>query len=143
MIFSAAFALLVGLGYGPLGVYGFAGTVLGLGMVFIYIVISIGVIRFYLREHRDEFSVLRHGVLPVLTALIMLLPVYGQLNPAPAYPNNLAIWLLLAWMVVGVGYLLYLRSRRPHVVRAMGAAFGEESEAAPESATALGADPVR
>jgi hypothetical protein len=107
---------------------GFAGTVLGLGMVFVYIVISIGVIRFYLREHRDEFSLLRHGILPVLTALIMVLPVYGQLHPAPAYPNNLAIWLLLAWMVVGVGYLVHLRSRRPHVVSAMGAAFGDAAE---------------
>jgi amino acid transporter len=145
MIFSAVFALLVGLKYGPYGVYGFAGTVLGLGMVFIYIVISIGVIRFYRREHRDEFSMLRHGVLPVLTALIMVLPIYGQLHPAPAYPNNLAIWLLLVWMVVGVGYLVYLRNRRPHVVSAMGAAFGDAPEpvtgGAPDSQ--LGTDVVR
>jgi amino acid transporter len=144
MVFSALFALLLGLKYGPLGVYGFAGTVLGLGMVFIYIVISIGVIAYYRREHRAEFSALRHGLLPVLTALIMILPIYGQLHPAPAWPNNLAIWLLLAWMVVGAGYLLYLRSRRPHVIRAMGAAFGDPQDEEPTtSAGALGADPVR
>jgi amino acid transporter len=145
MIFSAVFALLVGLKYGPYGVYGFAGTVLGLGMVFIYIVISIGVVAYYRREHRAEFSLLRHGILPVLTAVVMILPVYGQLHPAPAYPNNLAIWLLLAWMVVGAGYLVYLRSRRPHVVSAMGAAFGEppEDAAGPAGAGRLGADTVR
>jgi amino acid transporter len=148
MVFSAAFALLLGLGYGPYGVYGFAGTVLGLGMVFTYIVISIGVIGFYRREHRAEFSPLRHGLLPVLTAVIMLLPVYGQLHPAPAYPNNLAIWLLVAWMVVGVGYLLHLRRNKPQVIGAMGRAFGDEPEpeAGPPAAhgdAALGADPVR
>ncbi|MCW2509503.1 MAG: family permease [Modestobacter sp.] len=131
MVFSALFALLVGLKYGPYGVYGFAGTVLGLGMVFIYIVMSIGVVRFYLREHRDEFSVVRHGVLPVLTALIMLLPVYGQLHPAPAYPNNLAIWLIVVWMLAGAGYLLYLRARRPEIIGAMGAAFEDPAEPAP------------
>ena len=145
LIFSAAFALLVGLKYGPYGVYGFAGTVLGLGMVFIYIVISIGVIGYYRREHRDEFSVIRHGILPVLTALIMILPVYGQLHPAPAYPNNLAIWLLLAWMVVGVGYLVYLRGRRPHVISAMGVAFGDAPEPVADGArgSAVGTDVVR
>lgn len=123
MLFSVAFSLLVGLKYGPYGVYGFAGTVLGLGMVVIYILISVAVIRFYRREYPDEFSAIRHGVLPVLTALIMLLPIYGQLHPMPAYPNNLAIWLLVLWMVLGAGYLGYLRSRKPQVVAAMGHVF--------------------
>jgi amino acid transporter len=140
MVFSASFALLVGLKYGPYGVYAFAGTVLGLGMVFIYIVISVGVIRFYRRRHRAEFSVVRHGILPALTALIMLLPVYGQLNPAPDYPNNLAIWLLVAWMVVGAVYLGYLHRRRPALIGAMGKAF--EDTAAPASARPEGATPA-
>lgn len=139
MIFSIVFALLVGLKYGPYGVYGFAGTVLGLGMVLIYIVISIGVIGFYRREHRSEFSILRHAVLPVLTALIMILPIYGQLRPTPPYPNNLAIWLVLTWMIVGVGYLAYLRIRRPQLIGAMGKAFEAEPAEADHGASPMAA----
>lgn len=139
MIFSVLFALLVGLKYGPYGVYGFAGTVLGLGMVFIYILISVGVIRFYRQRYRPEFSAVRHGLLPGLTALIMLLPVYGQLHPAPAYPNNLAIWLLATWMVIGALYLSYLRRRRPALISAMGTAFGDTAA----EADALTTDHVR
>jgi amino acid transporter len=128
MLFSVAFALLVGLKYGPYGVYGFAGTTLGLGMVFIYILMSLAVIRFYRREHRQEFKVIRHGILPVATAAIMILPIYGQLHPTPAYPNNWAIWLLIAWVAVGVLYLLTLRSRRPERIAAMGRVFGSDDE---------------
>jgi hypothetical protein len=84
--------------------------------------------------------VVRHGILPALTALIMLLPVYGQLNPAPDYPNNLAIWLLVAWMVVGAVYLGYLHRRRPALIGAMGKAF--EDTAAPASARPEGATPA-
>ncbi|MCU1607630.1 MAG: hypothetical protein JWP46_4095 [Modestobacter sp.] len=37
----------------------------------------------------------------MLPVPIMVLPVYGQLHPAPAYPNNLAIWLIVVWMLGG------------------------------------------
>jgi hypothetical protein len=57
----------------------------------------------------------------MLPVLIMVLPVYGQLHPAPAYPNNLAIWLIVVWMLGG-GVPDVLRSRRPEVI---GAAPGD------------------
>ncbi|MCW2746428.1 MAG: family permease [Mycobacterium sp.] len=131
MLFSLAFTLLLGLKYGPYGVYGFAGTVLGLGMVVIYLVISLGVIRFYRLRHRAEFSLVRHGILPAVTAVLMLLPIYGQLHPTPAYPNNWAIWLLVAWMVVGGAYLVVLRRRRPELIGAMGTVFEGDAPDSP------------
>jgi amino acid transporter len=120
MLFSLAFALLVGLKYGAFGVWGFCGTLLGLAMVVIWMLLSIGVIFFYRREYRSEFSLLRHGILPVITVVVMLLPIYGQLHPLPPYPNNWAVFLLPIWMVIGVGYLIYLRARQPHLIGAMG-----------------------
>lgn len=116
----------------PARVYGFCGTLLGLGMIVIYILISIAVIRFYRREHPSEFSLFRLGVLPVLTALIMLIPVYGQIRPVPAYPNNLVPYILVAWMLVGAAYLAFLRAKRPALIEAMGRVFEDAPEAAPE-----------
>lgn len=132
LLLSIACALLLGLRFGPLGVYGFCGTLLGLGMIVIYILISIAVIRFYRREHPSEFSLFRLGVLPVLTALIMLIPVYGQIRPVPAYPNNLVPYILVAWMLVGAAYLAFLRAKRPALIEAMGRVFEDAPEAAPE-----------
>lgn len=132
LLLSVAFALLLGLRFGPLGVYGFCGTLLGLGMIVIYILISIAVIRFYRREHPSEFRMFRLGVLPVLTALIMLIPVYGQIRPVPPYPNNLVPYILVAWMILGAGYLMFLRAKRPALIDAMGRVFEDAAEAVPE-----------
>ena len=120
MVFSAAFALLVGLKYGPYGVYGFAGTVLGLGMEFIYIVISIGVIGFYRREHPAEFSPLRHGVLPILGALAFIpaffagagIPAFSFISTLPR-PLSYAGPATAIWMVIGIVYLVVLNVRAP------------------------------
>ena len=129
MLFSVSFALLVGLKYGAFGVWGFCGTLLGLGLTVIYILISVAVIRFYRREHRTEFHWLRHGVLPAITVVIMLLPIYGQLHPLPAYPNNWAVFLIPIWMTAGLVYFLYLKSRRPELITAMGRVFSPDDPA--------------
>lgn len=131
MVFSLAFALLVGAKYGAFGVWGFCGTLLGLGMTVIYILVSIAVSRFYLKEHRAEFHWLRHGFLPALTVVVMMLPIYGQVHPLPAFPNNWAVYLIPIWMVVGAGYLMYLKNRRPDLISAMGRVFQGGSEMSP------------
>lgn len=141
MLFSLAFALLVGAKYGPFGVWAFCGTLLGLAMVVIYILVSIAVIFFYRRQHRGEFSLLRHGIIPVAAVIVMLLPIYGQLHPLPAYPNNWAVYLIPVWMILGGAYLYYLNTKKPERVAAMGRVFGAE-EPASTSATLPATEPV-
>lgn len=135
MLFALAFALLVGAKYGAFGVWAFCGTLLGLAMVVIYILVSIAVIFFYRRQYRDEFSLLRHGVIPVAAVIVMLLPIYGQLHPLPAYPNNWAVYLIPVWMVIGGTYLYYLHTKKPERVTAMGRVFETDEPAAPAPAT--------
>jgi amino acid transporter len=134
MVFSLAYALGVGLLFGPLGVYGFAGTILGLAMVLCYIAMCIAVIRFYRRDYPDEFSMVRHGVFPVLGALLMLLPVWGLVWPVPAYPINLVPWITLGWLIVGGVYLWVIHRYRHHLLGAMGRVF--EGDTADTSTTA-------
>jgi amino acid transporter len=137
MLFSLAYALGVGSQIGPLGVYGFAGTIVGLGMVICYILMSAAVIRFYWRDHRAEFSPLRHGVFPVAGALLMLLPIYGLVWPVPAYPLNLVPWITIGWLAVGAVYLLVIHWRRRDLLTAMGRVFTEPGAA--DSASTAGA----
>ncbi|WP_020497251.1 APC family permease [Sciscionella marina] len=126
--FALVFTIGVGSAIGALGVYSFAGTLLGLGMVLIYMLMSIGLIRFYYRKHRNEFSVFRHAVLPVLTVALMLLPIYGQLIPFPGFPDGLAPILLVSWMIVGGIYLAIAKRKQPEVLSAMGRVFEETEE---------------
>jgi amino acid transporter len=130
MLFSLAYALGVGSQIGPLGVYGFAGTILGLGMVICYILMSVAVIRFYWRDHRAEFSAVRHGVLPVIGALLMLLPIYGLVWPVPAYPSNLVPWITIGWLLAGGAYLVVIHRRRSGLLAAMGRVFEDPDSTA-------------
>jgi amino acid transporter len=127
MIFALALALIGGLLWTPLGAYGFFGTILGLGLVIIYILINVALIVFYWRDYRAEFSIVRNGVLPVIAGLLMLLPIYGLLFPVPAYPNNLVPYIVLIWLALGVVYLLIMARRRPEVIEAMGRVMVEDT----------------
>ncbi|GGO91633.1 APC family permease [Wenjunlia tyrosinilytica] len=126
MAFSLSAALIGGVWISPLGMYGFAGTIVGLSMVVVYITMSLALIRFYLREHRAEFSALRQGVVPVAAALLLLLPVYGQLDPLPTGPNRVALFLIVGWMAAGLAYLVWIGASRPDLLSAMGRVWGDE-----------------
>lgn len=120
VLFSALVAFLLGWRIGPLGVYTFTGSLLGLGMVVLYILMNIGIIRYYRRHHRREFSPIKHGVLPIAGSLLMLLPIYGILWPIPQWPYNLVPYLLAAWTLAGTVYFIWIRKKRPSLVAAMG-----------------------
>jgi hypothetical protein len=56
----------------------------------------------------------------------MILPVLGMIGipgsalfPSPAYPNNLLVWIFLAYMAIGLGWLLVQRVYDPKILPAM------------------------
>ncbi len=125
MVVALLLALIGGLLWTPLGAYGFFGTILGLGIVITYILINLALMRFYWRDYRAEFSLVRHALLPVLASILMLLPIYGLLWPVPSYPNNLVPYIMLGWVLLGGVYLLVVARSRPAVLDAMGRVMGE------------------
>jgi amino acid transporter len=129
MAFSLVLSLAGGALWGPFGAYAFYGTILGLGIVIIYILINVALVIFFRRDYPSEFSIFRHGAMPIIGSLLMLLPIYGLLWPVPAYPNNLVPYIVAAWLVIGFVYLLYISRRRPDILDAMGRAMADEPEA--------------
>jgi amino acid transporter len=120
ILFSAVLTFVLGALITPLGVYGFLGSLLALGIVILYIMMNLGLIRYYRREFPDEFSVFRHGVLPAIGSVLMLLPIYGLLWPIPDWPFSLVPYILLLWVVAGAVYFRYLRKNHPERIEAMG-----------------------
>jgi amino acid transporter len=120
ILFSAVVTFALGAWINPFGSYNFLGSTLGLGIIVLYIMMNIGLILYFRRTYADEFSPVRHGVLPIVGSLLMLLPIYGQLWPIPPWPYNLVPYLILAWTLGGVAYFLYIRSKRTEMLDAMG-----------------------
>lgn len=121
--FSLVFTLGVGGAIGALGVYGFAETILGVGMVLTYSLMSLALIGFYWWHNRTEVFLFRREILPVFTVLLMLLPLYGLLWPPPDFPERLVPAVVVGWMMLGGIYLVLERKYRPSVVAAMGRVF--------------------
>jgi amino acid transporter len=120
ILFSAVVTFALGAWITPFGAYDFLGSILGLGIIVLYILLNIGLLVYFRRRHRAEFSPVRHALLPIVGSLLLLLPIYGQLWPIPAWPYDLVPYLIVAWILGGVGYFLYLKSRKPALVEAMG-----------------------
>jgi amino acid transporter len=125
----------LGIFLGPLGVYGFLGSVLGLGIIVLYIAMNIGLVVFFWRRHRAEWSPIRHGILPVVGSLLMLLPIYGQVWPLPDWPYRVVPYLIVAWVAGGALYFRSLQRRRPELVDAMGRVWEADAAVEPETET--------
>jgi amino acid transporter len=100
-------------GLGPINIYIFIGTMLGLLFAGMYMAVNLAVIGFYLRERRSEFNVIKHLLIPILGVLAMipaLMSVIGGLTiplfdvELPAYTTSLRFTapIVGAWMLIGI-----------------------------------------
>jgi amino acid transporter len=124
---------------GPLNIYVFIGTMLGVLFAGMYIAVNLAVIGFYLRERRDEFNVIKHLVVPILGVLAMIPALMFAIGGLTIPIINLELgaftgalsWtapIALAWMIVGVVIYFVLRSRDPGALSRMGEIYGGESD---------------
>jgi amino acid transporter len=110
-VLTVVVAMVLGSTIGPVNQFGMIGIVQTLGLIIVYSMGNIGVIRYYYREKRDEFSWMLHGVIPILTSAALLwvgwktvqgLHIFGLPTPLDYAP-----WIAIAWFVVGLVILFY------------------------------------
>lgn len=122
----------LGAAMGPLGVYAFMGAVLGLGIILIYIAMSLGLVRYAWTHERATFSPFRHAVVPIVSSLLLLLPIYGLLWPRPDWPYNLVPYIVVAWIAGGVLFFRWMASNTPERLEGMGRVWADDSAGATE-----------
>jgi amino acid transporter len=102
---------------------GYFGTLCSFGFLLVYILVSVAA-PIYLRA----IGQLRKAAVlySVLACGFMLLPLFGTIGipgsalfPPPAFPNNLLVWIFVAYMAVGVVWLLIQKARSPKMLPAM------------------------
>lgn len=130
IIAQAVFTLVVGLatgawlGPGATGAYGFTGTIGTVAIVLVYMASSVALIRWFWR--REDRNVLLHVILPVLSILGLAYPLYSVVAPGQSWPYNLVFWIVIAWIVGGVGLYLRYRSHSPEKITRLGTFLAEE-----------------
>jgi amino acid transporter len=126
MIVGIALTLWPGAVYGPTTAFALIGTIITVLILLVYMATCVAVPFFYAREHRAEFNILRHVVVPIVPAIILIFPIYAQFVPAPPFPLNLAGPICAALVVVGLGVLAYLSVRASSALAQSNRVFVEE-----------------
>jgi amino acid transporter len=133
---ALALGLFFGLLWGPAAAFGDVGYFSSLGILPIYFLTNVALIVFMWRKHRAEFSWMFHGVFPVIAMAIIGFGIYTSLHPLPPYPENFMPYFVLGWILIGVGWMMYLRRRDPRKLQLIGKIVFLDIEPPREPATA-------
>jgi amino acid transporter len=142
-VFASAFAIVVALVVGtisgglgdPLGgsnVYGYLGFLLTLGILPVYVLTNLAAVRYFSGSGR--FRLVRHGVLPLAGALLMIAVLVGQIVEQTARPYTWFPWVIVVWVALAVAGAQWLAAVRPRQLALAGAVLGtgEVDDVAPE-----------
>jgi amino acid transporter len=124
--FTLAMALGVGAVSGGLGnpaggsnVYGYLGFLLTLGILPVYVLVNLAAARYFLAAQR--FHVVRHGVLPLGGAALMVALLAGQIIEQTARPYTWFPWVIAGWVLVLAAGGIWLGAARPRELERAGA----------------------
>lgn len=112
---QTAINVVLGLGLavaiGVENVYNVTGTMFTFALIPVYLVANVGLYVYYRREHRDEFNLFGHVIVPIVSSIALIAVGYYSLNPMPEYPISLAAPIVVAWLLVGVGVIAVMVAR--------------------------------
>lgn len=100
--------LLLPLWIGAANVYNVTGTWFTFALCIVYILANIALPVYYKRVHPEEFSVLKHIVVPTIGSVALIVVVWFSLVPLPAFPIILAPIVVVAWAIIGVIVMLVI-----------------------------------
>ncbi|HVB22870.1 MAG TPA: APC family permease [Ktedonobacteraceae bacterium] len=126
MIVAVVATLWPGLVYGPAVAFNLLGTIIGIPIIVVYMATCLAVPFFYQREHRREFNVGWHIILPAIPFIVLAVVLYFQFVPLPAAPYNLAGPLCAAWFVLGLIIVVLLTLLAPQAMTRSSEVYLEE-----------------
>jgi amino acid transporter len=147
-VLSVAITLGLGIAYGPSVAFGILGTIIGIAFALLYIVINLSCFLYFWRQRRHEFTWWRHALIPAIGIAVLIpvffagagLPVFSFISPLTA-PYSYAGPILLIWMIIGLGYLFYMRSHNPQRIQDTSKVFlMEETDVVEGIAAAVSSD---
>lgn len=122
-IVVAALTIGVGLWVTPAQIYGFLGDIITVAIIVMYSLANIALYFYMRREHRDNFSIWRHALVPALGTLLVLPVLWVTFHPAPPYPFNLVPYIVIVWLIIGAVFMIWNERKNGARVEAMDAAF--------------------
>ena len=119
-VISLAIAYIFGWTVAPVTFFGEISTLGTILIALTYLVTNIALPVYYRRYHPDQFSLVKHLILPVLGIFAIGFPLWGLVEPGQPAPFNLFPWISLAVVLVGLVYAFILTHRDPNLGERVG-----------------------
>ena len=123
--FAVATALIVGAVSGGLGnpvggsnVYSYLGFLLTLGILPVYVLTNLTAARYFLGQER--FSLVRHGIVPLVGAGLMIALLVGQIVEQTERPYSWFPWVIVGWIALVAAGAAWLAAVRPRALERAG-----------------------
>ena len=83
-------------------------------VVLVYMLASVGCMKYYLTVRRSEFNFFLHLLLPIAGIVLFFFPLYYQFYKVPPpYPFKYANWVALGYLAVGIVVTILVTTMRP------------------------------
>jgi amino acid transporter len=116
-LFGFGAVLMVGLLLRPADIFILLGGLATLGVIILYSMANLALTSYIRREHPDDFSILRHVVIPWIGTLALLPVLVMTVYPIPSWPYNVTPYLFVVLLIIGLGYMHWCESRHPGALR--------------------------
>jgi amino acid transporter len=110
-VLSLVLAFVLSAAWGVANVFSVLGFLFIFGAIPVYLVANYSVFRLYWTEHRDEFNVFLHVIVPIIGTVGLVWFGYKSVVPLPPSPNNWAVPITIGWFLVAVVIVIWLRAR--------------------------------
>ncbi len=104
--------LIWGMHVGPMTLFGYLGTLAGIPIALIYLIVNLVVPVYYRRHYPREFRAGVHLWIPLLGVLTMIFPLAGLLGPGQKPPFSIFPWIVLGIIALSLLYARFSVSRR-------------------------------
>jgi amino acid transporter len=127
MCASLLVTLVLGYLWDPMTVYGWAGTVVGITILLVYVIINISLFNYY-KNQTTEFNAVKHLIVPIISTLLLLIPFKGVImstlpSGGGTAPMTYIPYVVVVWILLGIFYVYYLSTRKKEVLAEMGKVF--------------------
>jgi amino acid transporter len=128
-VLNLVISLALGEWLGPIGAFTFIGLFITLGVIVLYVMGNLSVIRLYWTRYRAEFNWLKHVFVPLVASAVLVVGLYYSVTPWPAWPLNLAIIIVACWLALGMVLAVALgQTKREQLDRAAELMFSADED---------------
>ncbi len=106
--------------------FSFMAAIAGIALELIYLSVVIAGFFYFKRLMGDDYSLFKHGMIPFIAIFVPAAALYGSLQPQGGI-LNLAPYIVLVWILLGIGIIYYLRSSNPEMIAKIGSDMNIEN----------------